>query len=64
LNTVAVLDPEDLRVKATITVPWAVHLDGIAVDPVANRVWLTDEVLGAVFVLKGACVTGVGVCSN
>ncbi len=63
-NTLAVLDPEDLHIKATITVPWAVHLDGIAVDAVANRVWLTDEVLGAVFVLKGSCVTGVGVCAN
>ncbi len=61
-NTVAIVDPDTMQVKTTITVPGAVHLDGIAVDPIGGRVWLTDEELQAVFVLQGACATGTGAC--
>ena len=61
-NTVAIYDPATMNLKATITIPEAQHLDGIAVDGAANRVWITDEVLQAVFVLKGACANGTGQC--
>ena len=62
-NTVAVINPATMTQKSTIVVPGAQHLDGIAVDSVANRVWLTDESLQAVFVLQGACTNGTGVCA-
>ncbi len=61
-DTVAILDPLTMAIKTTIAVPGASHLDGIAVDPAANRVWLTDEDLQAVFVLQGACANGTGAC--
>lgn len=61
-NTVAMLDPWQLALRATITVPNAVHLDAIGVDPLANRIWITDEALHVVFVLKGACANGTGPC--
>ncbi len=61
-NTVAVLDPQTLALKTTITVPNAVHLDAIGVDVFANRVWITDEVLSVVFVLQGPCANGTGPC--
>lgn len=63
-NTVAVLDPVTLQVRATITIPNAVHLDAIAVDAVADRVWITDEVLQGVFLLQGACANGTEVCKE
>jgi DNA-binding beta-propeller fold protein YncE len=62
-NTVAVINPATMTQKTTIMVPGAQHLDGIAVDSVANRVWLTDENLQAVFVLQGACTNGTGMCA-
>jgi DNA-binding beta-propeller fold protein YncE len=62
-NTVAVLNQATMKQKTTIVVPGAPHLDGIAVDNVANRVWLTDENLQAVFVLEGACTNGTGTCA-
>ncbi len=63
-NTVAVLNPETMELKATITIPEARHLDGIAVDSTGNQVWLTDEELQVVFVLQGACANGTGACSK
>ncbi|HET9682076.1 MAG TPA: hypothetical protein VFP19_08560 [Candidatus Limnocylindrales bacterium] len=63
-NTVAIFDPADLTLKSIVTVPSAVHLDAIAVDPTGNRVWITDEDLHAVFVLQGACATGTGNCNS
>jgi DNA-binding beta-propeller fold protein YncE len=63
-NTVAILDPVTLDLKATITIPGAVHLDAIAVDGAANRVWITDEDLNAVFMLHGACANGTGTCTK
>ncbi len=62
-NTVAILDPVTGRVITTIAVPAARHLDGIAVDAAATRVWLTDEEVQAVFVLQGACAAGTGACT-
>ena len=61
-NTVAILDPQTLQRKATITVPNAVHLDAIGVDGPANLVWITDEQLMQVFVLRGTCASGTGSC--
>jgi DNA-binding beta-propeller fold protein YncE len=61
-NTVALFNAVTMKLKATITIPGAQHLDGIAVDAAANRVWVTDEDLQAVFVLQGACANGAGAC--
>ncbi len=63
-NTVAIFNPETMTMKATITIPEARHLDGIAVDAAANRVWFTDEEVQAVFVLRGACANGTGHCAD
>ncbi len=63
-NTVAIFDPATMILKATITIPGARHLDGIATDAAANRVWITDEELQAVFVLQGACANGTGTCAH
>lgn len=63
-NTVAVFDPATMQQTATITIPEARHLDGIAVDGVANRVWLTDEDLQLIFVLQGSCADGTGPCGS
>lgn len=61
-NTVAILDPVTMQLRATIKVPNAVHLDAIGVDGTANFVWITDEELMRVFVLRGACADGTGAC--
>lgn len=63
-NTVAVYDPTTMKQKGTITIPDARHLDGIAVDGVARRVWLTDEELQLIFVLQGDCAFGSGECTS
>ena len=63
-KTVAVFDPATMEQKATITIPEARHLDGIAVDGAANRVWLTDEDLQLIFILQGACADGTGECGS
>jgi len=63
-GTVAVLDPLTMKLRGTITVPNAVHLDAIGVDGAANRVWITDEVQMAVFVLPGVCKDDTSVCSG
>jgi hypothetical protein len=61
-DTVAILDPETLALRTTITIPGAVHLDAVAVDGAAHRIWITDEALMTVFVLQGACADGTGTC--
>lgn len=61
-NTVVILDPLTLALRATITVPGARHLDAIGVDGTAGLVWITDEDLMQVFVLRGACANGTGAC--
>jgi DNA-binding beta-propeller fold protein YncE len=44
----------------TLTIPGAVELDAITTDPAGNRVYITDESLAALWILKGACANGVG----
>lgn len=62
-NTLTLLDTgDDLAVRAVITVPGAIHLDAIGVDPAANRIWLTDEDQQAIFLLSGPCANGTGRC--
>ena len=63
-NTITIFNPKTMERKATITIPEAKHLDAIGIDGVANRVWITDEELQAVFVLQGACANGTGVCAK
>jgi len=63
-NTVAIYNPTTMKLTATITIPGAVHLDAIGVDGAANRVWITDEDLHAVFVLQGACANGTRACGS
>jgi len=50
-----------MTIKATLTIPGAVELDAITTDPSLNQVYITDEGLSALWILKGACANGVGV---
>jgi hypothetical protein len=45
----------------TLTIPGAVELDAITTDPGLNQVYITDEDLASLWILKGACANGVGV---
>jgi DNA-binding beta-propeller fold protein YncE len=45
----------------TLTIPGAVELDAITTDPALNQVYITDEDLASLWILKGACANGVGV---
>jgi DNA-binding beta-propeller fold protein YncE len=49
-----------MTIKATLTIPKAVELDAITTDPGGNRVYITDESLAALWILKGACANGTG----
>jgi len=49
-----------MTIKATLTIPKAVELDAITTDPALNQVYITDESLAALWILKGACANGVG----
>jgi len=44
----------------TLTIPGAAELDAIATDRGLNRVYITDESLASLWILKGACANGVG----
>jgi len=44
----------------TLTIPGAVELDAITTDPALNQVYITDESLASLWILKGACANGVG----
>ncbi|WP_243370371.1 hypothetical protein [Geotalea sp. SG265] len=60
-DTVTLLNAGDsLEVQSVVTVPGAVHLDAIGVDPAANRVWLTDEGQQSVFMLQRSYVNWTG----
>ena len=59
-NTVSLIDPRYMTIKATLTLPKAVELDAITTDPALNQVYITDESLAALWILKGACANGVG----
>jgi hypothetical protein len=60
-NTVSLIDPKKMTIKATLTIPGAVELDAITTDRALNQVYITDESLSALWILKGACANGVGV---
>ena len=59
-GTVSLIDPATMTIKKTLTIPGAVHLDAITTDPALNSVYITDEELAALFILKGACANGTG----
>ena len=50
-----------MTIKATLTIPGAVELDAITTDRALNQVYITDESLASLWILKGACANGVGV---
>jgi len=45
----------------TLTLPEAAELDAITTDPALNQVYITDENLASLWILKGACANGEGV---
>jgi DNA-binding beta-propeller fold protein YncE len=45
----------------TLTIPGAAELDAITTDPALNRVYITDEELASLWILKGACANGTGI---
>jgi DNA-binding beta-propeller fold protein YncE len=49
-----------LTTLTTLTLPEAAHLDAITTDPALNQVYITDEELASLWILKGACANGVG----
>lgn len=59
-NTVTLITPATLTIKATLVLPKAGELDGITTDPGLNQVYITDEALGSLWILKGACANGTG----
>jgi len=60
-NTVTLIDPNAMKIKATLTIPGAVELDAITTDRALNQVYITDEGEPALWILKGACANGKGV---
>ena len=59
-DTVSLIDPNMMTIEATLTIPGAVELDAPTTDPAGNRVYITDEGLGSLWILKGACANGTG----
>ncbi len=57
-DTVSVIDPWTMKIKSTILLPRAAELDAITTDPLLNQVYITDEELAALWILKGACADG------
>jgi DNA-binding beta-propeller fold protein YncE len=45
----------------TLTLPKAAELDAITTDKSLNQVYITDENLASLWILKGACANGEGV---
>jgi hypothetical protein len=43
-----------------LTLPQAAELDAISTDPALNQVYITDENLASLWILKGACANGTG----
>jgi hypothetical protein len=65
-NTVTLIEwkkqgKKTVPVLTTLTIPGAVELDAITTDPSNNHVYITDEALAALWILKGACANGQGV---
>jgi len=61
-NTLSLIDPATMTIKATINIPNAGELDAIATDPGLNQVYITDEEKAVMWILKGACANGTGQC--
>lgn len=49
-----------MTIVATLTIPGAVELDAPTTDWTLNQVYITDEGLGSLWILKGACANGTG----
>jgi DNA-binding beta-propeller fold protein YncE len=49
------------KTLTTLTIPGAAELDAITTDRALNQVYITDESLASLWILKGACANGVGV---
>jgi hypothetical protein len=64
-NTVSLIKwnskKRELQIKATLTIPGAEELDAIATNWTLNQVYITDESLASLWILKGACANGQGV---
>jgi DNA-binding beta-propeller fold protein YncE len=50
-----------LKTLTTLALPKAAELDAITTDPALNQVYITDEALASLWILKGACANGEGV---
>jgi len=64
-NTVTLIEWKVTRKKTsttltTLTLPEAAELDAITTDPALNQVYITDENLASLWILKGACANGTG----
>jgi len=64
-NTVTLITWKVVRKKTTttlttLTILGAVELDAITTDWTLNQVYITDEDLASLWILKGACANGVG----
>jgi DNA-binding beta-propeller fold protein YncE len=64
-NTVSLIEWNKKKGKiiivATLTIPGAAELDAITTDWTLNQVYISDEELASLWILKGACANGVGV---
>jgi DNA-binding beta-propeller fold protein YncE len=65
-NTLTLIEWQKKGKKAgptltTLTLPEAAELDAITTDPTLNQVYITDESLASLWILKGACANGVGI---
>jgi hypothetical protein len=61
LITWKVTGKKTTRTLTTLTLPKAAELDAITTDWSVNQVYITDEALASLWILKGACANGVGV---
>jgi len=65
-NTITLIQWQVTKKKTTtklttLTLPDAAELDAITTDPSLNQVYVTDENLASLWILKGACANGGGV---
>jgi DNA-binding beta-propeller fold protein YncE len=50
-----------LTTLTRLAIPASAEFDAITTDPALNQVYITDEGLASLWILKGACANGVGV---
>jgi hypothetical protein len=50
-----------LTLLTTLALQGAAELDAITTDPTLNQVYITDEELASLWIMKGACANGEGV---